>query len=375
MGKGNTFPYFLIDFMILILGQSSLDFPTEYVHDWLKYFKVECKRINGSDLISHFNFSLSLDFSSKSLHWNSLSFDVSNISAVWIRRWMNFEYFKKIDLSGKIVTDIAQQLHVTDISCKGMEASISMLAILTLEVNEQLEREFRALSHYFFELLKGKPTLGLSYYSGKDPSKATQLLLAQEAGLVVPATIITDSRERLKGFLEKNSKVICKNLSEIGFFHFFNSSSATYTTLLSEDEIEKLPEKFYPSLFQEAIDKEFEIRVFFLDETLYSMAIFSANDKKTEIDFRRYNYSKPNRMVPMLLPASIEQKIREFMHKAKLTTGSLDLIYSTKGEYVFLEVNPGGQFSMVSYPCNYYLEKKVAQHLIKLSQDETRNEA
>jgi hypothetical protein len=35
-----------------------------------------------------------------------------------------------------------------------------------------------------------------------------------------------------------------------------------------------------------------------------------------------------------------------------------------KGEYVFLEVNPIGQFGMVSAPCNYNLEKKIAQYLI-----------
>ena len=34
-------------------------------------------------------------------------------------------------------------------------------------------------------------------------------------------------------------------------------------------------------------------------------------------------------------------------------------------QYVFLEVNPEVQVGMVSYPCNYYLEKKLAEELIK----------
>jgi hypothetical protein len=33
-------------------------------------------------------------------------------------------------------------------------------------------------------------------------------------------------------------------------------------------------------------------------------------------------------------------------------------------ELVFLEINPVGQFGMVSHPCNYYLEKRIAQNLI-----------
>jgi D-alanine-D-alanine ligase-like ATP-grasp enzyme len=52
------------------------------------------------------------------------------------------------------------------------------------------------------------------------------------------------------------------------------------------------------------------------------------------------------------------------MQKADLNCGSLDLIKSKDGRYVFLEVNPSGQFGMVSYPCNYYLEEEVAKSLI-----------
>ena len=53
------------------------------------------------------------------------------------------------------------------------------------------------------------------------------------------------------------------------------------------------------------------------------------------------------------------------MQKAHLTTGSIDLIKSVDGEYIFLEINPIGQFGMVSNPCNYPLERKVAEWLVK----------
>ena len=95
------------------------------------------------------------------------------------------------------------------------------------------------------------------------------------------------------------------------------------------------------------------------------MAIFSQNDKQTKIDFRNYNDDRPNRYVPYLLPVSIEKKITKLMQKLNLTTGSVDLIKDIKGNYVFLEINPVGQFGMVSGPCNYYLEKRIAEFLIK----------
>jgi hypothetical protein len=43
------------------------------------------------------------------------------------------------------------------------------------------------------------------------------------------------------------------------------------------------------------------------------------------------------------------------------------------GREVFLEVNPVGQFGMVSAPCNYHLEKKVAELLIRKEADGRRS--
>ena len=52
------------------------------------------------------------------------------------------------------------------------------------------------------------------------------------------------------------------------------------------------------------------------------------------------------------------------MKNLKLDTGSIDMIVTLDGEYVFLEINPIGQFGMVSYHCNYHLEKRIAEYII-----------
>jgi hypothetical protein len=54
----------------------------------------------------------------------------------------------------------------------------------------------------------------------------------------------------------------------------------------------------------------------------------------------------------------------------ELSTGSLDLVRCPDGRFVFLEVNPVGQFGMISQPCNYRLEKEVAAHLLRRAIDE-----
>jgi len=304
---------------------------------------IPCRRVNGADLVGLSGFSISMSSKKQLYQWSGHDLNVDEVSVVWVRRWMDFAYFDAIGLPDDGGEDLAG------------------------EIRSYRQSEFRGLSHYFFNLLKDKPSLGSWFYSGKDPSKAQQLLLAADAGLAIPDTILTDSRQHLEAFMNEHPKIICKNISEIGFFRFSGRGLATYTAVIGREDLADIPDTFYPSLFQEAIEKQFEIRVFVLGEELYSMAIFSSDDSQTEVDFRRYNYARPNRTVPINLPSPVAGKIREFMRRAGLETGSLDLIYSRTGEYYFLEVNPGGQFSMVSIPCNYHLEKKVAEYLVKKS--------
>ena len=53
------------------------------------------------------------------------------------------------------------------------------------------------------------------------------------------------------------------------------------------------------------------------------------------------------------------------MTKLEYKTGSIDLLLDTENNYYFLEINPVGQFGMVSIPCNYNIEKKIAEYLYK----------
>ena len=101
-----------------------------------------------------------------------------------------------------------------------------------------------------------------------------------------------------------------------------------------------------------------------MENNFYPMAIFSQNDETTKIDYRNYNYDKPNRNVPFVLPKLILKKIKKFISKLEINTGSIDLIINKKGDYFFLEINPMGQYDWVSQNCNYYIDKDIAEILI-----------
>lgn len=128
-----------------------------------------------------------------------------------------------------------------------------------------------------------------------------------------------------------------------------------------------MPDTFFPSLFQKHIKKSADIRIFYLLGECYSMAIMSQENIKTRVDFRHYDEENPNINIPYELDTITKQKINILMNQIGLETGSIDMILTNDGKLIFLEVNPVGQFNMVSVPCNYNLEKKFAAQLVKLA--------
>src|SRR5262249_49371797 len=147
-----------------------------------------------------------------------------------------------------------------------------------------------------------------------------------------------------------------KCISDVEVFRYADRNWGLYTQEITQEDLDAAPQKFFPTLLQERLEKAYEVRSFYLDGQFYSMAIFSQNDPKTRDDFRHYNCDRPNRYVPYRLPRETLVALQRFMDSAELTTGSVDLVRTPEGKLFFLEVNPGGQFGMVSQPCNYFLE-------------------
>lgn len=142
-----------------------------------------------------------------------------------------------------------------------------------------------------------------------------------------------------------------------------------FTKELTPYHISLLPDRFFPSLIQENIDKRFEIRAFYINGHIYSAALFSQNSNETIVDSRIVNLKKPIRYIPYLLSKDEEMKIIELMTILNLNCGSIDLIRAKSGELFFLEVNPVGEFGHIELTCNYGLHKIVATELIKMDRD------
>ncbi|VXB10445.1 Grasp-with-spasm system ATP-grasp peptide maturase [Flavobacterium sp. 9AF] len=198
--------------------------------------------------------------------------------------------------------------------------------------------------------------------------KLKQLEVCKLIELNFPETLITTNFSDLQKFVELHNLVITKPIENPFSNHIINNKDVCFFTpsqLITNEILNKITTKrFEPSLFQKYIEKKFEIRSFYINGIFKSMAIFSQQNEKTKIDYRDYDRERPNRVVPFNLPTEIENKLTLLMKKLNLNCGSFDLIYTLDNQYVFLEVNPIGQFQWVSRNCNHYIEKLIAKTLI-----------
>lgn len=182
---------------------------------------------------------------------------------------------------------------------------------------------------------------------------------ARQLGMLTPEDLLYSDARSLTVQLTDTKSYITKVISGNCLQEFPDFTIYNYT----KEVAAPAAHSFFPSLVQNKIEKKYELRIFYLDGRCYTMAIFSQKDNQTTVDFRNYNDEKPNRTVPYRLPTGIAAKIKALMHKLDLNCGSIDMIVTPENEYVFLEVNPIGQFGMVSFPCNYHLDKIIAEYL------------
>ncbi|WP_299837769.1 grasp-with-spasm system ATP-grasp peptide maturase [uncultured Tenacibaculum sp.] len=226
--------------------------------------------------------------------------------------------------------------------------------------------ELKELYEYIFNFsLKASLILGNRLKTRVN--KLEVLSLAKELGISIPRTKVVSLKSQLLQFQKEiNNTLITKSIYEpLLTWDDLGNKFISYTNVLTDLILDKIPEQFSPSLVQEKIEKDCEIRTFVLHEKFYSMAIFSQANEKTKVDFRRYDTEKPNRTIPFILPEGLKIKIKELLKRIGLNTGSVDVIKATNGKYYFLEINPVGQFGMVSKPCNYNIEYDIFKHLTK----------
>lgn len=317
--------------MILILSSEN-DHSTKEVGLWLTSFKEKHKVIYAKDLLGTLHIKPFNRPNAVAYLEEKIQCQLTDIKRIWCRKWNLNEVIPEVNVINGDPT-------------------------LNLILRKKSIEELEVYNKFLFNLFPQDKMIN-NFFNEKY-AKPNQLLKASECGLKIPETFFTQKKEALHA---TKNELITKSIDNALHFTHELNNYACFTALVDPNEADIAA--FAPSFFQEKIEKKFEIRTFVLGNRTFSSAIFSQNNAQTAIDYRRYDRINPNLKAAFELPKDVEDKILSLFQKLEIKTGSVDLIVNTDNEYVFLEVNPFGQFGMVSKPHNYALEMHLANYLI-----------
>jgi glutathione synthase/RimK-type ligase-like ATP-grasp enzyme len=185
--------------------------------------------------------------------------------------------------------------------------------------------------------------------------KPYQLALAQKIGLAIPPTLMTNDVEKARAFFRQHQgEVIYKQ------FIALPASWRETRRLRPEDEAQAESIALAPVIFQKHVPAVADLRVTVVGGEFYAAAT----------DVREATYAHDVRMNPdakyaahELLPETAT-KLRELMDRLGLVYGAIDLRLTPEGRYVFLEINPAGEFMYIEKATSQPIAAALAQTLL-----------
>jgi hypothetical protein len=190
--------------------------------------------------------------------------------------------------------------------------------------------------------------------------KALQLVEASRAGLKIPHTLISNDPERATPFVEAMGDADCavKPLLAVGVTDDEGGFRMPLTAMLPRGHsLESVAHA--PTILQPYVEKAFELRCVVIGERIFAAKMDTQANERSRIDSRG---GDPDHEI-FELPHEVEASLQRVMASFGLNFASLDMIVTPDGEFVFLELNPNGQWLWLEYALGLPLVASMADLL------------
>ncbi|MEH2271383.1 MAG: MvdC family ATP-grasp ribosomal peptide maturase [Nostoc sp.] len=236
---------------------------------------------------------------------------------------------------------------------------------LAPKYREACIRESQATLDAFWDSLKGARWVDDLERINAAHNKLRQLRVASEVGFVIPQTVITNKAESAREFFHQvNGKMVSKLLTALSRSMEANSSFFLYTSAVKEEDLQDAESlRYCPMVFQEQIPKQSELRVVYVNGNVFVGALDASVYTASKVDWRQPGVETGS-WLHHQLPDEVVHRLQAFMGKFGLLFGALDFILTPSGEYVFLEVNPIGEWGMLEKDLDLPIASAIADALI-----------
>ncbi|MEY2801402.1 MAG: Ribosomal protein S6--L-glutamate ligase [Pseudomonadota bacterium] len=185
--------------------------------------------------------------------------------------------------------------------------------------------------------------------------KPYQWTLAQRLGLKLPRTLVTTSAQAARAFIDdvRPGRVVFKAF--LAAVHQWRE-----TRMVEQEDLDRLDlVRYAPVIFQEYVPGV-DLRITLVGDEVHAVEI-DARETSYEVDMRMVVGEA--RMNAVTLPPALQSRLRALQQQLGLAYGAVDMRRTAQGEYIFLEVNPAGQWLFVEERCGLRISQAVADFL------------
>lgn len=198
--------------------------------------------------------------------------------------------------------------------------------------------------------------------------KLLQLRTAVEVGFTVPHTLVTNRPEAAVEFaVQIDGDLAIKSLGAISVMQDQVGGALQYgifTRRVGASELVEFSDKIgnMPTLIQQFIEKDSELRVTCVGEQVFACRIETRAGDLTSDDYR---FDTPNLQHTAIECPDLTSRLHAYMKALSLNFGCFDFIVSKTGEIVFLECNCNGQWAWVEDRTGQPIGEAIATQLIR----------
>jgi glutathione synthase/RimK-type ligase-like ATP-grasp enzyme len=202
-------------------------------------------------------------------------------------------------------------------------------------------------------------------------NKFVQLKTARSLGIRIPRTLVTSEPSRFRAFVEREKKVVAKPLSAFSWEYSSGETLSAFAAILDIRRASELRDEDIAqcvTMYQELIEKTCDVRMVALGESMFAFKIIQQGEQ--HFDFR-VNFLQRDllRYEPIPVPAGLTNKMTRLMRSMGVNFASADFALTAQGEFVFLDLNPSGQWLFIekatpevqigSKFCSYFVNGSV----------------
>jgi len=229
-------------------------------------------------------------------------------------------------------------------------------------VNQFITREWQMFLHSLYACIHDAFWVNPIPSNTAANAKLYQLQVARKIGFAIPETIFTNNKQDALKFAQKHQSVALKVIDQV-IVTRQNAERYMYTKKLSYTELQSLDGfNLSPVIIQEYIPKAYEIRATCVGEQIFSCRIDSQGDEESLADWRNGKISQLKHAL-INLPGMIETQIKAMMKHFNLQFGAFDILVAPDNRYVFLELNPNGQWAWIEILTKIPIGHAIAQLL------------